>query len=76
MGSPEVFGVVWHDRMLGIGLTLNRPDAASAVDTAKGISSRGAEKVEAVRAVRVPEGTDTLEVLWDQTSEHAPRASQ
>lgn len=62
--KPEVFGVVWRDLMLG-DLSLPKASAAEAIEAARGIRERGAGKVEDVRAVRVPPGSDELETLGE-----------
>ncbi|RWP69525.1 hypothetical protein [Mesorhizobium sp.] len=62
MEKSEVFGVIWTDRALG-HLTLTKPDKESALVSAASIRTRGAEKVENVRAVRVPAGSDEIEYL-------------
>lgn len=60
--KPECFGVVWLDF---IPLSLNLPDAESAVTYAKDLAERGKGKINRVRAVRVPAGEDVLETLWE-----------
>lgn len=62
MQKPEVFGVVWVDNILG-PLSLAKLDAQSAIDTARGMRQRGADKIRDCRAVRIAAGTDTLETL-------------
>lgn len=57
--KPEVFGVVWVDTMLG-PLSLAKASAADAIESARSIRARGADKVRNVRAVHVPAGADTL----------------
>lgn len=49
MNAREVFGVVWIDAKLG-PLTLGRPDASSAIESARSIRAKGAGKVRDVRA--------------------------
>lgn len=55
--KPEAFGVVWVDLLLG-PLTLVKPDADSAIETARKIQAKGADMVRDVRAVHVPAGSD------------------
>lgn len=62
MTKAEVFGVVWIDNMLG-PLTLSKPNAQSAIATARDMRKRGADKIRDCRAVRVAAGSDTIEVL-------------
>jgi hypothetical protein len=62
MEKPEVFGVVWIDNMLG-PLSLAKPDAQSAINAAREMRHRGADKIRDCRAVRVAAGTDILETL-------------
>ena len=62
MRKAEVFGVVWIDNMLG-PLVLAKPDANSAIQTAREMRRRGSDKIRDCRAVRVAEGSDHLETL-------------
>lgn len=60
--KPEIFAVIWIDNTFG-PLSLIKPDAQSAVATARDMRQRGADKIRDCRAVRVAAGTDTLETL-------------
>lgn len=62
MSKPEVFGIVWIDNTLG-PLSLSKPDARSAIETAKAMRERGADKITQCRAVRVAADSDVLETL-------------
>lgn len=62
MTKPEVFRVVWFDTMLG-PLSLAKPDAQSAINAAREMRQRGADKIRDCRAVRVAAGSDVLETL-------------
>lgn len=60
--KQEVFGVIWIDNMLG-PLSLAKPDAQSAIATARYMRQRGADKIRDCRAVHVAAGSDILETL-------------
>lgn len=60
--KPEIFAVVWVDRMLG-NLTLHKDDRAAAIEAAASIRERGAGKVDHVHAVHIAAGSDSLAYL-------------
>lgn len=62
MDKPEAFGVIWVDLMLG-PLSLKKQNATDAIAAAVSIRERGAGKVEDVRAIRLPEGSNEIEYL-------------
>ncbi len=62
MSKREVFAVIWADKMLG-HLSLEKPDAESAIASAQSIRTKGEGKVENVRAVHIAEGSDVLVTL-------------
>jgi len=62
MTKPEIFAVVWVDRVLG-PLTLLEKSAAAAIASAQAMRKRGEGKIDDVRAVHVPENKDSLIVL-------------
>lgn len=58
----EVFGVIWIDNMLG-PLTLTKPDAKSAIESAKSMREKGADKIKDCHAVHIAQGSDKLVYL-------------
>lgn len=67
MNTPEVFAVIWEDF---IPLSLHFGSRDEAIAKAKEVKLRGGDKIRNVRAVHIPEGTDTLVVLWGPPLKH------
>lgn len=58
-----IYGVIWIDNMIG-PLTLQKPCAESAINSAQDMVKRGTDKIRSVRAVQVTED-DKLITLWE-----------
>jgi hypothetical protein len=58
----EVFGIIWIDNILG-PLSLIKPDAQSAIATAKYMRKHSTDKIRDCRAVRIPAEINKLENL-------------
>jgi predicted metalloprotease len=59
---PDCFGVVWIDHAFG-QLTLSKPDAASAINTAAQMRERASDKISHCHAVCLRAGSETLVYL-------------
>lgn len=60
--KPEIFAVIWVDRMVG-PLSLHKPNAASAIALAASMAAKGKDKIDHVRAVHIAAGSMVLETL-------------
>jgi hypothetical protein len=66
--KPEIFAVIWFDRLLGLNLHLPRESAAAAIETAESMRQKDAAAgptpmLHDVRAVHLPAGSDSLVFL-------------